>query len=156
MDPKEYEIAIDRTNQALSHLQERHFCMTPDKMLLLGIALRYWICVPASLGQGGQVTVLFHAMGERIIDDLIRQDPRLGTLWAVCRDWEKLSKYSAGRAIVDRATEQRLPDLLPPARRDYMLEVVAQALTGFFMEVDRKSTRLNSSHEFVSRMPSSA
>ena len=29
-------------------------------------------------------------------------------------------------------------------------------LTGYLRRVDRKSTRLNSSHEFVSRMPSSA
>ena len=42
----------------------------------------------------------------------------------------------------------------------YMLKEVAagklQADLKLFQAIDRKSTRLNSSHEFVSRMPSSA
>ena len=33
---------------------------------------------------------------------------------------------------------------------------LAQALMAMQVDADRKSTRLNSSHEFVSRMPSSA
>ena len=49
-------------------------------------------------------------------------------------------------------------------KNKYDLENLLDELSGFddsinmgaFIGVDRKSTRLNSSHEFVSRMPSSA
>ena len=54
----------------------------------------------------------------------------------------------------------RTPTLPPSttlAKRE--IEVIADYLLGRIIgrgDVDRKSTRLNSSHEFVSRMPSSA
>ena len=35
-------------------------------------------------------------------------------------------------------------------------KIMALLLKDFFLYIDRKSTRLNSSHESVSRMPSSA
>ena len=66
-----------------------------------------------------------------------------------------LTYREMGRAVT--ALAQRLAPLVSPG------EVVALVLpnsiefcVAYFAALDRKSTRLNSSHEFVSRMPSSA
>ena len=43
-----------------------------------------------------------------------------------------------------------------PGRHFYIFGLTIQVQDSFWLAGDRKSTRLNSSHEFVSRMPSSA
>ena len=59
----------------------------------------------------------------------------------------------------------KLPILRDPGRSAYIREEAGKVMVGIFenvarpwnvAEIDRKSTRLNSSHEIPSRMPSSA
>ena len=48
-------------------------------------------------------------------------------------------------------------EILSGRTKDKNIGYIAEFLTGIGIDLkDRKSTRLNSSHEFVSRMPSSA
>ena len=55
-----------------------------------------------------------------------------------------------------------VPSFVVQARRDRELEMIhrgteyARAVKKYYKKLDRKSTRLNSSHEIPSRMPSSA
>ena len=51
---------------------------------------------------------------------------------------------------------ERFPDALQPLIRALPLTALNNALRAVMLEGDRKSTRLNSSHELKSRMPSSA
>ena len=51
---------------------------------------------------------------------------------------------------------QNIVGLRMPSSGNAALGTAIHAGTAAFDESDRKSTRLNSSHEFVSRMPSSA
>ena len=55
---------------------------------------------------------------------------------------------------LDDAALEELEEVLISA--DLGTEVARRVITQFRRSRDRKSTRLNSSHEFVSRMPSSA
>ena len=63
---------------------------------------------------------------------------------------------AAGCIVIDNTSEFRYQESVPLV----VPEVNPQVLEGFgksgIVAKDRKSTRLNSSHEFVSRMPSSA
>ena len=62
-------------------------------------------------------------------------------------------------AILQKAKINR-PGLLSRVWRQFFGETISEESAAAYMyrdwETDRKSTRLNSSHEFVSRMPSSA
>ena len=71
----------------------------------------------------------------------------------VDRPTRSSSKSAVSRAVV-RRTRQRLQEQL--TRRLDGLEVVALFMDGLVVAQDRKSTRLNSSHLKLSRMPSSA
>ena len=48
------------------------------------------------------------------------------------------------------------PRAKPPGKLDAFQPYLRERMQGWNASRDRKSTRLNSSHEFVSRMPSSA
>ena len=81
-----------------------------------------------------------------------------------------LEKMQVSRAVARMAGAgllERLPDpedgrgwllrLKPAGRALYQKIVpVVEAREAFLLDADRKSTRLNSSHEWISRMPSSA
>ena len=67
---------------------------------------------------------------------------------------------SFGRSIV-KGNVDEIVALLNKAYADewlahYQYFIGSKVVKGIMKEADRKSTRLNSSHEFVSRMPSSA
>ena len=58
--------------------------------------------------------------------------------------------------VKDPQLRRRLADAMQPVWNDYV-DATASGRTPFTaVEPDRKSTRLNSSHEWISRMPSSA
>ena len=70
---------------------------------------------------------------------------------AVIRDRTLLSNVIASQAVHQKYGGV-IPELASRAHQQNIVPVVDTALK----EADRKSTRLNSSHTFASRMPSSA
>ena len=71
------------------------------------------------------------------------------------RDYAEASLPEGLRKLYDGDLHFRIP----PAERPFVIGNFVSTLDGILsyeIKGDRKSTRLNSSHEFVSRMPSSA
>ena len=85
-----------------------------------------------------------------------RKDLRLraeGYLRGLIGCVERKNSWQLAEAVGD-ATPHGIQRLLGRARWD--ADAVRDDLRTYVVEQDRKSTRLNSSHEWISRMPSSA
>ena len=123
--------------------------------------------------------VLYDALGLDELDPAARRRARawivvISALWGAVRPGDRIPPYRLnmcgrlpGLAHLPQVWREPLTDVLPGAARHGVVVDCRQAEyatawrpTGALAErtltVDRKSTRLNSSHQSVSRMPSSA
>ena len=77
-------------------------------------------------------------------------------------DAQEVNLYSARKEALVKPLLDKLFELLASSCRHgkctvcHLCKVVKKTITGLHPGTDRKSTRLNSSHSSVSRMPSSA
>src|SRR3989449_2081123 len=85
-----------------------------------------------------------------------REDDRLHLLYEVTRrlatftDLDELLRYATGRTRELLDAEGAAVMLLDPARQEFNFGVASQSETHQATSADRKSTRLNSSHGYIS------
>ena len=103
-------------------------------------------------------------MGARLLD----QSPEPVARWLFWHQlycWLSKAEFTLGLALAcahamgltaNEPTIEYLIDLIVDVQTVRSCQIAAELDPEFTSEGDRKSTRLNSSHEFVSRMPSSA
>ena len=93
---------------------------------------------------------LWHLRLCHIAEDRINKLERMGIL----SNLESASNSTCESCLQGKMT--RSPFVGQMARAKDILEIIHSDVCGPFREIDRKSTRLNSSHSGESRMPSSA
>ena len=87
----------------------------------------------------------------------LKSDLKIDNVMQVPRISKITVNMGVGEAVADKKVmDAAVADLIKITGQKPLITKSRKAISGFWPVIDRKSTRLNSSHEFVSRMPSSA